>query len=137
MKSSAIGRVPIKNLPKKKKTMHPTFTKIDRVRPTVTCNIQSKSELNRMYHLNTFNHTQTHFYSLTNTDTHSHTHKNIYIHALQYKIAKMNSGGLKTYTYVKISKSNFFMITILSLCRINSNDTTIVVRLKKYFIISD
>ena len=27
----------------------------------------------------------------------------------------MNSGNLKTYKYVKISKSNFFVITILSL----------------------
>ena len=40
----------------------------------------------------------------------THTHTYIIV-----KIAEMNSGDLKMYKYVKISKLNFFTITILSL----------------------
>ena len=86
------------------KSIHPIFTKINRVPPTVTCNIHIKFELNRMYHLNAivFTHIRTH------TRTHTHTY-------ITMKIAYMNSGDLKTYKSVKISKLIFFTITILSL----------------------
>ena len=43
---------------------------------------------------------------------HSHAYTHTYITP---KIARMNSGGLKTYKCVKISKSKFFTITIISL----------------------
>ena len=90
--------------PCKKKTIHPIITKINRVRPTITYNINTKFEVNRMYCLDVivFTHIRTHM------DTYTHT----YIHHPENSI---NSGDLKTYKRVKISKSNFFTITILSL----------------------
>ena len=47
----------------------------------------------------------------THVLTHSHAHILAYI---AVKTAQMSSGDLKTYKYVKISKSNFFKTTILS-----------------------
>ena len=45
-----------------KKIMHPTFTKINIVRPTVIYNIHTKFELNRMHRLDdtVFTHIHTH-----------------------------------------------------------------------------
>ena len=67
-------------------------------------NMHAKLELGRMYYLDaivfTFIHTRTHAYIRAS---------NI------LKIVLMNSGDFKAYQYVKISKSNFFMITVLFL----------------------
>ena len=49
-----------------KKTIHPIFTKINRVRQTVTCNTRAKFLLNRMHHLDAFVFTHT---------TYIHTHR--------------------------------------------------------------
>ena len=88
-----------------KKTIHPIFTKINRVRPTVRGNKLTKFELNLMYRLDAivFTHIHTHIY------THTHT----YIHPPENSINEFMRP--QNYKYVKISKWNFFMITTLSL----------------------
>ena len=52
-----------------KKTIHPIFTKINRVHPTVTCNILTKFELNRMHRLD----------AIVFTHIHTHTHTCIHL----------------------------------------------------------
>ena len=84
-----------------KKTIHPILTKINRVRSTANCNMHTKFELNRMHSLD----------AIVFTHIHTHAHIHTYITA---KIVQINSGALKTKKYVKISKSNFLTITILS-----------------------
>ena len=91
-----------------KKTIHPRFIKINRVRLTMTCNIHTKCDINRMYRLDAIVFTHIHTY----TYTHMHTHIHAYITT---KIAHMNSGDLKMYKCVKTAKSNFFKNAILSL----------------------
>ena len=71
--------------------------------------MRTKFELNRMYRLDAIVFTHIH------TQTHTHTHIHTYIHTSPPKIAQMNSEDLITYKYIKISKSNFFTIAILSL----------------------
>ena len=55
-----------------KKTIHPIFTKINRVRPTVTSNIHTKFEVNRMHRLDTimFTHIHTHIHTYTHACIH-------------------------------------------------------------------
>ena len=67
-----------------KKSIHLTFTKINRVRPTAICNVYTKFELDRMYRLDAI---------CSLTYTHTYTHIHTYITA---KIALMNSADLKT-----------------------------------------
>ena len=53
---------------KKKKTIHAIFTKINRVRPTVKCNVHTKFELKRIHRLDAI------------VFTHKHAHIHTYMH---------------------------------------------------------
>ena len=57
------------------KTILPIFTKINNVRPTVTCNMHTKFELNRMHLLDAIMFTLIHIY--THTHAHIHHRKNL------------------------------------------------------------
>ena len=117
-----------------KKTVHPIFTKINRVRPTVTCNIRTKFEFNRI-RLDTIVFTHMHTYVHTHTYVYIHTHIHTYIHASPLKIAYMDSGDLKIcQNHLKVKF--FFTITILSLHSISSESNThlLIKILRKLFI---
>ena len=83
----------------------------------------------KQVHIQTHRHTHihTHKHTHTHVHTHIHKHKHTHIHAyITVKIAQVNSGGMKTFKYVKISMLNFFTITILSLHSIFSESKSTV-----------
>ena len=98
--------------------MHPTFTKINRVRATVTCNVHTRFEFNRMHHLDTI--VFTHIY----IDTHIHHREN-----------SINEIWRPQNVYIcQNLKVNFFQnYNILSLhCTLSESKNKFVIKYKSY-----